>query len=60
MARKRNEGSPCTGHNVMLCDENRVTVMMVKAEKEQEKKRTVLIPEAINEIILRYRNSKRQ
>lgn len=59
MARPRKEASPCTGHNINLCEENRLVVMQVKAEKELEKKRTYTIDEAVNEIVRRYREGKK-
>lgn len=53
MPAKRKENNPCTMHRINLCEENRVTVLEVKAMIE--KKHQSSIDEAVNRIISEWR-----
>lgn len=53
MPAKRKTGNPCTMHRINLCEENRITVIEVKAMIE--KKHQSSIDEAVNRIIYEWK-----
>lgn len=49
MANQRKGNSGCTGHNIVLCEENKEAVLVMKAKIEKTHQSS--IDEAVNRII---------